>query len=593
MSIIALRKVTLYGLLQDKSKVLDQVQTLGCLHLVSLRPAPREPEKAAPERAKNAYEALKFLTDFPRRRRQVTNEAGFDFDAVVARLLRYKQRTRNAIDRKDFVEKRIEDLEPWGEFSFPPADALAGYKLWFYVVPLNEMDKLPRADWAWQVTGRDNRFARVVVIFREEPPAGVMPVRRTHTGALSLGELRRELDKVEIELDHLVGRREAFTRYIHLLQQNLHRAEDRAALNHAGELTLDTDAIFALQGWLAQHETSRLQRFAESEGLAVLVEPPGPDDKPPTLLENPPALRGGEDLLTFYQTPGYRDWDPSILLLCSFTLFFAMILADAGYGLLLAGVLGYYWRSLGGNPGGRRFRIVATAGLGMALIYGIMVGSYFGITPPESTFLYTLKVLDVNDIDAMMEISIIIGCLHLGLANGIVAYRAGGLPASGPPLGWIGVILGALVLWLGPAPPGVFLLAAGILVIGGFSSTRRVDSVTSGLLRVLDGLGALTRLTKLFGDVLSYMRLFALGLSSASLAMTFNQLAGQLQESFPGLGLLLAMVVLIVGHGINLCLAIMSGFVHGLRLNLIEFCNWGLAEEGSPFRAFAKKEMKS
>jgi V/A-type H+-transporting ATPase subunit I len=89
------------------------------------------------------------------------------------------------------------------------------------------------------------------------------------------------------------------------------------------------------------------------------------------------------------------------------------------------------------------------------------------------------------------------------------------------------------------------------------------------------------------------MRLFALGLSSASLAMTFNQLAGQLQESFPGLGLLLAMVVLIVGHGINLCLAIMSGFVHGLRLNLIEFCNWGLAEEGSPFRAFAKKEMKS
>jgi V/A-type H+-transporting ATPase subunit I len=94
----------------------------------------------------------------------------------------------------------------------------------------------------------------------------------------------------------------------------------------------------------------------------------------------------------------------------------------------------------------------------------------------------------------------------------------------------------------------------------------------------------------LFGDVLSYMRLFALGLASASLALTFNQLAGQADAALPGLGLLVAILILLVGHGLNFALALMSGVVHGLRLNYIEFFKWGLSGEGRPFERFARKE---
>jgi V/A-type H+-transporting ATPase subunit I len=111
--------------------------------------------------------------------------------------------------------------------------------------------------------------------------------------------------------------------------------------------------------------------------------------------------------------------------------------------------------------------------------------------------------------------------------------------------------------------------------------------------RIIDGLGSLVGVSKLFGDVMSYLRLFALGLASASLALTFNQLAGQVYQAVPGLGILLSLLILLLGHSINLLLAIISGFVHGLRLNYIEFFNWGLAEEGYPFQAFAKKESKS
>ena len=81
----------------------------------------------------------------------------------------------------------------------------------------------------------------------------------------------------------------------------------------------------------------------------------------------------------------------------------------------------------------------------------------------------------------------------------------------------------------------------------------------------------LIQVSKLFGDVMSYLRLFALGLASASLALTFNQLADQVYEAVPGLGLLLSLLILLLGHGVNLILGIISGFVHGLRLNFIEF----------------------
>lgn len=100
----------------------------------------------------------------------------------------------------------------------------------------------------------------------------------------------------------------------------------------------------------------------------------------------------------------------------------------------------------------------------------------------------------------------------------------------------------------------------------------------------------MTRLTNAFGDVLSYLRLFALGLASASLALAFNDLSTQ-AGNVRGFGKLLAFLILIVGHGMNFVLSIMSGVVHGLRLNMIEFFNWGLSEEGHPFRAFAKREV--
>jgi V/A-type H+-transporting ATPase subunit I len=136
---------------------------------------------------------------------------------------------------------------------------------------------------------------------------------------------------------------------------------------------------------------------------------------------------------------------------------------------------------------------------------------------------------------------------------------------------------------------GTFGLAAGGLAVFLFSSKRPFSNrVGDWVLRIVDGLQGLTGITKAFGDVLSYLRLFALGLASAQLAATFNELAAGAAD-LHGPGVLLAMLIILVGHGINILLGIMSGVVHGLRLNCIEFFNWSLKEEGYPFQAFSKK----
>ena len=597
MSIVPLKKVALCGLLKEKADLLQGLQDLGCLHLVPLRPAPAEPETAASPHAEDATKALRFLTDMKDKRKQVTRDPDFDVDRVVAEARAVQQRLRDVTDRRDFLLHRIKQVEPWGDLLFPPHAELAGHRLWFYILPAGKLKALEGVDLPWQIVHRDPRRAYVVLIAHDEPPADILPVPRTHTGALPLNELKHQLEDCEVEIEALVAERQALTRFIYLLSVNLARAEDRAMLAHASELTRDDVGLFAVQGWAPEDAVPQVEAFAEAKGLACLIEAPGPADAPPTMLDNPQALAAGSDLAMFYQTPGYRAWDPSLVVFFSFCFFFAMILSDAGYALVLLGLLVGYWAKLGRSAGGRRFRVLGACLCGSALVWGVLSGGYFGRTPAPGSGLDALHLIDLNDFESMMRLSIVIGALHIVLANGVTAYlNRHDLGLCLSKLGWIAAVAGGLLAWLGAGgdltSAGFYLLAGGLAAVFWFSGRRPCDSAKGLLLRGLDGLQALTNVTKAFGDVLSYMRLFALGLASASLALTFNQLAAQVNAALPGLGLFISILILLLGHSLNLALSIMSGVVHGLRLNFIEFYNWGMSEEGYPFKAFARKEVQ-
>ncbi len=590
MSIVPLRKATVVGLTGDKREALARLQDLGCMHLLPLRAVKRD--EAALEPPEELQQALKYLLACGVKRRQARYERDFDPERVARQALANQQQLAELRDAHDLLAKRAADLEPWGDFRFPPEGALDGRKLWFYVVPHYKMNKVRATQHVWAQVHRDNRFAYIAVIAREEPAEDAMPAPRTHTGAVPLSELKRNLERLAVAIEELEAERQSLTKWIYLLSANLAAIEDEAELSHAAAGSHEDDCLFAVQGWAPLDRREALRDFCGARGMALLWERPGHDERPPTLLDNPESMAGGEEVVKFFQAPGYRTWDPSRLIFFSFAVFFAMILSDAGYALAFGLIPLALWRRMGASPLGRRLRTMALAMTGAALAYGVLVGSYFGALPPA---LAPLKVMDVNDFDVMMRVSVIVGALHVAVANFSAALQKRRRLTALAPLGWMLLTLGGLAFWLlGDAPARN--LAAGVAIAGLalvflFTSERPLDSVVGAALRVFDGLAALTGLSKAFGDILSYLRLFALGLASAALAVTFNQLAADVRQALPGMGLPLAILILILGHALNFVLALVSGVVHGLRLNLIEFYNWCVSEEGYPFKPFAKKEV--
>lgn len=594
MSIVPMIRVTLCGFTRHKAEVIEGLQALGLLHIVPLREAgPLTPGDAAMR--KRAETAFRHVIEAPERLRPYRRAADFRPSAVIGEIIANRQRLRELADRRDELMALIAGLEPWGDFTLPPPEEIGGQRLWLYALPLKDGAALDAVRLPWAIVGRTPTARLVAVIAPEEPPVTLLPVPRTATGTAPLSALRAELEALEITLEKAERARAELTRWRLLLGLDLAAAQDGDDRRAVAALTHDDGEVFAIQGWAPAEAAGRLAAFAGDRGLALVTETPGPGDAPPTLLR-PPDERAaiGGDLTSFFASPAYRSWDPSLIVFASFAVFFAMIVADAGYAALFALATGFFWRRLGATALGRRARVLLAGLSGAALVYGILAGSYFGVHPPEGGLLAHLRIIDIGDFQKMMVVSIAIGCLHIALALGTVAWLNRGTPRAIAALGWLAVILAGLLIWLGGdglRRAGVALLVAGLgAVFWGSGTERPVTRPADWLLRAGDGFLGLTRVTRLFGDILSYLRLFALGLASASLAATFNQLAAEVQAGVPGLGMLLAIVVLLFGHSINVAIGIMSGVVHGLRLNYIEFFGWGLTEEGYPFRAFARRE---
>jgi len=589
--IVPLEKVTLYGLLEEKEPVLAHLQTLGCLHVIPLG-TERGAEEPGPSSA--AREALAFLLSCPQRRHQVHDPSRFDVEQVQKRALEIKHRLHVLGDERDFLRKRIQDLSPWGNFTYPDPEELDGFRLWFYVVPHHRKRDIP-AGLAWEIAGQDSRFSYVVVVSREEPQG--MPVPRTHTGDKSLAELQERLEEVELDWEDLQAGRAALTRWCTLFCDTIHRLEDGVERRAVSRKTFDRDPLFALQAWTPRDRLAALQAYAREQQLVLEIAEPEPGEAPPTLLRNPSWLSAGQDLVSFYMTPGYWLWDPSEIVFFSFTLFFGLILGDAGYGLLLGAGLALLWRRMGRSDLGRRLRILFGFLSGSTVLWGVLLGNYFGLPLEKGGFLARLQILNLDSYTSMMRMVIFLGAAHLILGNAVYAWRLRRHAHALAPAGWVLVFLGALALWQSAAggmlpkafqTPGMAVMGAGGLLVLLFSSTE--GGVGK---RVLGGLHGLTSLSAAFGDTLSYLRLFALLLATASLATTFNGLAASVYHDSRAFGLLFALIILVLGHGLNILLGVTGGFIHGLRLNFIEFFKWATPQEGAPFRVFARKEKST
>lgn len=591
MAIASLKRLTLVGTVDQKVEILARLQTLGVLHLVDLSSA-SAPLSLDP--FKDTRQALKYLDDCPQKQRPARHLKHFNATQQVERILKLKADIERLTDERDRLLSQINTLNQWGDFALPKPEQIGGLRFFFYSLTLRQFRQLAASDYAYCLLKRDSRFCYVVVIHSERPALPVSPLQLPQT---PLSQLQEQLQDAEDQIENLETRRIGATRFIDALRYSLLDALNASELSHADRMTYNDSGIFALQGWCPDSALERVIALCDEAGLAVEIHPPKPTDNPPIFLDNSPTFAPGESLIQIYGMPGYRSWDPSAMVYVSFVLFFGLIIADAGYGFVLLALALWFRKRLVQSGQTKFWRLWLALALS-ACIYGTLMGEYFGFEPPATSILEHIAILqpDLEKLDQLMAFSIGVGVVHVAIANLISMYHRWGRSAFWVHLGWLLTSVGAYCAWLfsflDPQPlvahVGLGALIGGLVLVFCFSHPSSLSA--KGISQwFLGGLHGLTEVSKLFGDVLSYLRLFALGLSSTYLALTFNQLAND-AASLGELGILLAFLIFLFGHIMNFVLCIMAGTIHGLRLNFIEFYRWSqdANEEGQPFKAFRK-----
>jgi V/A-type H+-transporting ATPase subunit I len=634
LAIVPLQRVTLIGELKHRDKVLLELQRLGCVHVVDLVDDGGKAEGTM-IRSDELKAAIAYLESCPEKRPAssqstgASSQAGIgadheDVKRIAADVLQIESDSRELAEEQELVAEKIEQTLPWGNFRLPATDDLRGRRFFFYRLMHREAREVPasvKANGCAHLISTDPQHEYWLIIAKD-PPAD-MPCEPEELDSRSLAELESRLTEIGEQRERLQVRRIALTRWLGRLRRELAATEDETARMNAKQRSLVDGPVFALQGWAPQRQLAALEKFARKHTVALRSRGPETDDQPPTLLSNPRPITGAEGAVTFFMTPGYRAWDPTWVVFFSFAAFFAMILADAGYGLVLGLILAVYAKRLGRSASGRQFRQLAIFMVLVTIGYGLLIGSFFGFAPPAGSWLDRLVIKSgghsiMQDSEAMMLVSATIGVFHLVLANFVVAWRWLGSGHALSSVGWAVALIGGWLLTLTMLPKpdmmtllagwfggqstqwaeaitstGRWMLGVGLVFVFLFSSTRPVLSARPRdlLARGVDGILGLTSVTKAFGDSLSYLRLFALGLASAQLAMLFNQMASDASE-VQGVGILLGLLVFLLGHTLNFVLAVVGGVVHGLRLNCIEFFSWSLTDEGQPFEAFEMKANK-
>ena len=349
-----------------------------------------------------------------------------------------------------------------------------------------------------------------------------------------------------------------------------------------------TDDVFIWSFWMPKQCRSMVEKtVAPYESLSEFsIIEPDEGELPPTLLKNPGWSSSMEPLTLMYGTPTYGGVDPTSLMAPFFFLFLGMCFGDAGYGLLLSGVFGYFIVRPQLSPTLRKFFIMLTVGMVFSVLVGALTGSWFGDSITAFPFLSSLvpikdalQFLDpMNDPMTLLTISLGLGFIQV-IFGLLIAFKNSWtngerFEAMADHGGWIVFLTGLLLTGLsssgsltGPvAAVSKYIAAAGALIL--VATQGRTKSNIAG--KLFSGVLSLYNVTGYLGDVLSYSRLLALGLGSAAVGMVINLLA-KLVAGTPYVGIPLAVLIFVLGHLFSIAVNLLGAFIHSLRLQYVEF----------------------
>lgn len=603
--IIPMKRVTVLTLPEMRETVLRSLRELSLVHL-------DEAHHGFSVETQRAEDALAFareaLSQLPQSLAPSIHSkwegAG---EELVQEILNVANAHHDTITQLDELVEKVDWYTRWGHPSHTTVQAASenGMSYSFLQVPeagvAAFLEELGPTYKTWQGSPED-RVVPCIVVGQElvVPSEWLDPMPEEN-----LSQLQDKIGQLEIEKSQQAGQLVELSHSEKDLKHYILQLELQLKLQqiHEGMHTTLEGQVSTLGGYIPEDRVSEILDIAEEEGFAVVVEDVDDDDESvPTETRNPKWIHAMRSLFGFFgSVPGYREpdthWDAMLIL----PVLVALLIGDAGYGAIyLIGVIMYAKKAENPNPDGVRLGLALS---GACLIWGAITGNWFGshwisglpglrhVVVPALATTFDLSNLEgiKGGIFTTMKISFLIGLVHLGFSRiraGLHALNGGYERKALVHLGWLLIVVAMYLLTQAMFFKAPTLNATLILIGIGGLFVCWFQSDEPNLIKRLSKsfLGLLMDLSGVFGDILSYLRLFAVGFAAFILALLSNMLL----EKSTGIALLfLGVLVAIFGHVLNLVLGLLALMVHGFRLHLLEGSkHMEIESNGTSYRPF-------
>ncbi|MGD9873701.1 MAG: V-type ATP synthase subunit I [Kiritimatiellia bacterium] len=580
--IVPMKKVTILCLDHAKDETLEALRALGTVHLTHLQLPEGEDVDKARARLTYVQRALEILPHHPQKA-----ISGKTADEVVTALWVLIHEQKDLKEKLAHLKHEKMRVEPYGNFDPESIRKLAkgGVHVKLYQAPAGSKLEAPEGA-VIQLLSESKDGIFLAVLDRRDinmnaveflPPA--QSLREIENG---IAAAEKRLAETEEEIAAYGGDYPAVAQVVQDALDQVRYTEARAGMG--GE-----KAIAYLQGYCPVGNMAAVERSAAEKGWGIVVAEPSTDDPVPTKLDNPKWIKPIKAIFDMTGIlPGYHEVDISVPFLIFLSIFFAMLVGDAGYGVLFIGMTRFARRKMPKAPAYPFTLLYIMSGATIA--WGILTRTVFGLPREMLAWLPYIPWLE-NDTN-VMQLCFVIGAVHLSIAHLWNAWLLRKTPQALAHIGWTcttwGMFFTAGMFVLGKAFPSWVapVMIAGVVLIVLFKTpVKQLKSEWFGhAMLPLD-------LISNFTDVVSYLRLFAVGTAGFAVANAFNQMLSPMFGSF--FGGLAAAVFLFLGHALNIALCGLGILVHGVRLNTLEFSShMGVQWAGRPYNPFCKQSQK-
>ena len=598
--IAKMKKLTFLVYYKEYEQFLEKLRDLGVVHIFTKSQGLAENQELqdSVRLAARYAAAIKFL--------QGTGVAADKHEGDVAKgeetlnlLTDLQNRQQQLVHRKQMVEKEISLLEPWGNFEYDNIKRLkaAGYDVNFYICS----EKQFKDEWVDMFNATVINKVGPKIYFITVTPGSESPELEVEYAKLpetSLDNLKSSVENIEKECSDVDEKIKSLAQSsvadLKAAQKKIYSEIEFSKVVLTGDSLADNKLVL-LEGWVPEVKSDDVKSFMDTQGAYYEISNPTPDDNVPILFNNDRFSRLFEPIIRLYMLPKYNELDLTPFFAPFFMLFFGLCLGDTGYGAFMVLAVAIY-RMVSKNISASMKPILTLVQIlgASTMVCGLLTGTCFGFNlyDIQVPFIQSMKEAISLDNQQMFNLSLILGGVQIIFGMMLKAVNQTiqlGFKYAVGTIGWIFVILSSALAFAGAMEMGgtvhMALVVIGLLMAYLYNSPGKNVFVNIGL-----GLwDSYNMATGLLGDILSYVRLFALGLSGGILASVFNSLAAGMSPDNIIAGPIVMVLIFLIGHSINIFMNVLGAMVHPMRLTFVEFFkNAGYEGGGKEYSPFKK-----